>query len=424
MKFSLLASAALAILSSATLIAQTTPTAPSSDALDLLQRVAQHYADAKSYYIESTEEVSATGEYSRIWEKTVRTAAEAEGNRSYFEGRGNMGGAIIVTDGKTVWKYHIGEHRYTVKPVSALNSGKPEISAMSEVAIMNAQNLRRVLGNLAKPLKSAEFLPEATLTVNDLPVVCQVVRVRNTDQKRPTSYVSEKTIWIDKQHEIILKIVEHDHPIWTSPATYMHVDRETKTSYENTVLDGPVRESLFTFVPPADAHQILQFPDPVESMSGGGMTGDPIPALKFKGADGKVVTIDSYRGKPVLLDFWATWCGPCVAGFPQLAKVYEEAKDKGLVLISIDRDEDAATATNFFAKKGYTWPEFHDGSGEIEKLMGSTGIPRLVLVDAEGQITYDGDGDDKKLRTHLAKLGPEFQDLAPKPIAVPCAPAQ
>jgi hypothetical protein len=117
-------------------------------------------------------------------------------------------------------------------------------------------------------------------------------------------------------------------------------------------------------------------------------------------------------------------CGPCVAGFPQLAKVYEEAKDKGLVLISIDQDEYAATAANFFAKKGYTWPEFHDGGGEIENLMGSSGIPRLVLVDTEGQITYDGDGDDNKLRTHLAGRGQEFQELAPKPMAVPCAPAR
>jgi len=67
-------------------------------------------------------------------------------------------------------------------------------------------------------------------------------------------------------------------------------------------------------------------------------------------------------------------------------------------------------------KKGYTWPNFHDGDGEIEKLMGSSGIPRLMLVDAQGTIVFDTTGsDENKLREHLAKLGPEYADLAPKP---------
>jgi thiol-disulfide isomerase/thioredoxin len=414
--------AVLALMSSTTLIAQSTTPSPPSDALGLLQRVAQHYSDAKSYYIESTEEMSATGDYSRNWQKTVLIAAEADGKRAYFEGHGNMGSAIKVTDGKTAWRYRLGEHRYTAKPATGDGADKPGTGTIAEIASFQAENLRKKLGNLAKSLRSAEFLPEGTLTVNGQPVTCLVVRVQNSDEKRMRgSYPFEKTIWIDKQHEIILKIVEHSHPVWMNAATRMTMDQETTTVYTNTVLDGLVRDSLFTFVPPADAREIQQFPDPGEGMNGGGMTGDPIPALKFKGADGKVVSIESYRGKPVLLDFWATWCGPCVAGLPQLAKVYEEAKNKGLELISIDQDEEAATAANFFAKKGYTWPEFHDGDGEIEKLMGSTGIPRLVLVDAEGQVAYDGDGDESKLRVHLAKLGPEYQELAPKPAAPPCA---
>ena len=115
------------------------------------------------------------------------------------------------------------------------------------------------------------------------------------------------------------------------------------------------------------------------------MTGDQVPSLKLKSADGKVVALDSFRGKPVLLDFWATWCGPCVAALPQLAQIYQEAKDKGLVLLTVDQDEEANTAAKFLAKKGYTWPNFHDGDGEIEKLVGSSGIPRTMLVDAQGK---------------------------------------
>ncbi len=145
------------------------------------------------------------------------------------------------------------------------------------------------------------------------------------------------------------------------------------------------------------------------------MAGDPIPALTFKSADGKATPIESFRGKPMLIDFWATWCAPCVASMPKLAEIYSEGKEKGLVFISVDQDEDASKASDFLAKKGYTWPNFHDGDGEIEKLMGSSGIPRTVLVDAKGQIVYDGTGgDENHLRAHIAQLGPEFKDLVPK----------
>jgi hypothetical protein len=106
---------------------------------------------------------------------------------------------------------------------------------------------------------------------------------------------------------------------------------------------------------------------------------------------------------------------------PQLAQLNAEANDKGLVLLLIDEDEDAPTATAFLSKKGYNWTDFHDGDGEIEKLVGEAGIPRTILIDANGKITYDASGmDEDKLRTEIAKLGPEYASLAPKPKQAPC----
>jgi hypothetical protein len=87
-------------------------------------------------------------------------------------------------------------------------------------------------------------------------------------------------------------------------------------------------------------------------------------------------------------------------------------------MLSIDRDEEAKTATDFLSKKGYTWPDFHD-DGDIEKLMGPSGIPRTVLVDAQGKIVYDAIApNDDQLRTEIAKLGPEYVSLLPK--QAPC----
>jgi thiol-disulfide isomerase/thioredoxin/outer membrane lipoprotein-sorting protein len=418
MRHLLFVPAALLLLRAAVAVSQP---APATDGLELLQRVAQHYADAKSYYIESTEEINLSSPYDRDWQKTVLIAAEAPGGHFYFEGRGHVGSAIKVSDGKTVWKYHVEESRYTAGAAPAVPSATGPVP-MSEMALISSQSMKERLAGLGKDLKSAELLPETTIDVAGQPVICAVIKVRNANLKRANpNYSVENIIWIDKQHEIVVKTEE----LAAGQLLFNVRSRENRdaiTSYTKTVLDGPVPDSVFKFVPPEGAVLIAEFPDPTESL-GPSMKGDTVPALKFKTADGKAVAIESFRGKPVLLDFWATWCAPCVASMPKLAEIYKEGKEKGLVMISVDQDQEPSKAVDFLARNGYQWPNFHDGDGEIEKLMGSGGIPRTVLVDATGQIVYDGTGmDEKRLRTRLAQLGPEFRALTPKP--PPCVAAK
>jgi thiol-disulfide isomerase/thioredoxin len=186
--------------------------------------------------------------------------------------------------------------------------------------------------------------------------------------------------------------------------------QETRT-FTSTILDRTPRESLFAFVPPAGVRRVRSFSDSIDSWEGT-QAGDPKLPLKFKSSTGKIVTIESFRGRPVLLDFWATWCGPCVTSLPDLAKLYLDVKDKGMALISVDMDENNSTGAAFFAKKGFAWPNYHDAGQTVGALLGGSGIPRLLLIDQAGQVIYDTNID--ALRIRIAKLGPEFQDLAPK----------
>lgn len=411
----------LATIGVTAVFAQSPVSANSSDGLELLKRVAQQYAAADSYYIESVEERTSTGEYDHSWQKTILIAAEAPRDRSYYEGRSNSGSAIRVSDGKNVWTYRVNEHRYTVKPLPVAPPSQSSMIAMSEGAMMQAKDLKKRWSNLVKSLKSAELLSDAVLTMDGHQVLCKVIRIQASDFKRVSDdYTGDKTIWVDAMHETVLKTVEQAHPYIQIGTTHNPLQEEILTTF-TTTLNGPVRENLFTFAPPANAKLMQDFPDPAHDFGGPDLTGDEVPALKFRSADGKVVSIESFRGKPVLLDFWATWCGPCVEAMPQLAQIHTEAKDKGLVLLLVDEDEEAPTATAFLSKKGYNWTDFHDGDVEVEKLVGGSGIPRTILVDAQGKIVYDATGmNDDQLRTEISKLGPEYATLAPKPKPAPC----
>jgi thiol-disulfide isomerase/thioredoxin len=311
--------------------------------------------------------------------------------------------------------------QYTVKPQQISASAQSPI-AMTEYAMLQAKDLRKRWSNFFKSLKSAERLPDAMLTVNGQQVLCKAVHVQTSDLKRAgDGYTLDETIWIDATHETVLRTEEHLHTCIFSGAACIPIQEERLATFATT-LNGPVRENLFTFNPPADAKLIQDFPDPRHAYPGANMTGEQVPSLKFKSTDGKIVSIESFRGKPVLLDFWATWCGPCVEALPQVAQIYAEAKGKGLVLLTVDQDEEANTAAGFLSKKGYNWPNFHDGNGEIEKLVGPSGIPRTMLVDAQGKITYDASGtDEDQLRTAIVKLGPEYAALSPKPKQTPCS---
>jgi thiol-disulfide isomerase/thioredoxin/outer membrane lipoprotein-sorting protein len=405
----------------ATTVSSQTP-ASHSEALDLLTRVAQRYADAKSYDIESVHEESQAGELTRSWFKTILIAAEAPGGRSHFEGHTGQGSSAQISDGKTIWTYHNDEHRYTVKPFTPSDAPKAGFIGLADMGANSAKYMRSEMQSMVKRLKSAEFIADEKLAMDGHPVRCRVIHVRNTDEKRvDPNYKYDKKIWIDADRNVVLKIMEKADSFLLIASGRLPLLRESTTTYTRTVLDGPVDDALFQFKAPEGVREIADFPDPSETMGQPSLAGDPVPSLKFKAADGTVKPVESFRGKPVLIDFWATWCAPCVAAMPQLAALYKDAKRKGLVLISVDQDEDAAKATEFMKKHGYDWENFHDGDGAMAKLLPPTGIPHVMLVDENGIVSYDVmGGDENRLRAHVAKLGPQFADLAPKPQMQPC----
>ncbi|MEO6847285.1 MAG: TlpA disulfide reductase family protein [Chthoniobacterales bacterium] len=111
--------------------------------------------------------------------------------------------------------------------------------------------------------------------------------------------------------------------------------------------------------------------------------------LKFTAVDGSEVDLSKLRGKVVLLDFWATWCGPCKAEVPHVVEAYKKLHDKGFEIIGISLDQNKEALDAYIKENGMTWPQYFDGKGwknEISTRFNINSIPAMWLIDKKGMV--------------------------------------
>jgi cytochrome c biogenesis protein CcmG/thiol:disulfide interchange protein DsbE len=116
--------------------------------------------------------------------------------------------------------------------------------------------------------------------------------------------------------------------------------------------------------------------------------GKPAPAFSLPSPGGKAVSLDALRGKPVYINFYASWCGPCNAEAPSIVKLRTQYAKTGLQVVGIDELDDQNAGVAFVRKYGnpYTLVAF-DGDGKVGKSYGAIAMPVHVFIDRRGNVT-------------------------------------
>ena len=117
--------------------------------------------------------------------------------------------------------------------------------------------------------------------------------------------------------------------------------------------------------------------------------GKPAPEIVAKDVKGDPFRLDTYRGKYVLVEFWATWCAPCVAELPRLQESYAKYRDRGFEIVGVSLDETKAAVTDFVKTRKVPWRQIHNATseGDVVEAFGVNSIPATFLIDPQGIIT-------------------------------------
>jgi thiol-disulfide isomerase/thioredoxin/outer membrane lipoprotein-sorting protein len=376
-----------------------------TDAAALMDAVARNYAsDAPSFHLESITETDLQQDLNRSWKKSFHTLIKASGNRFRLEAKTSQGTWLQASDGSTEWVY-LEEAKSYIKRTAGSTPQFPKVYGMGTYELKQAWEMRTFLDSIAEHAKGPTILREETIVLAGTSYPCYVVHATNEGRE----FHDDETFWIEKNTLMFRKVVDsRDTVVIVSPLLKMPVHGLETTVYPVADLSPQADPKVFAFTPPDDAKEVADLeplPKRPSGPSSESVSGKPAPDLSLTSANGKEVKLSSYRGRPLLIDVWATWCGPCLLWMPSLGKLESEMRSRGLQVISVDVDKESDKATHYMSIHGFTWPNYHDPQGKLGRAFGETQIPLTLLIDADGRLVFQAtDSDEAKLRIAIDGL--------------------
>ena len=308
---------------------------------------------------------------------------------------------VLVSNGQKSWAWVPKLKQYTEEETAFREDaeGGEESASDSEhdLAETFARTVMPLLSRLHLDAQAADFNGETP------------VKFENRKDKWPLLRVMSRPASDKTQTLIQLAIDPETLAIGHMAHSTVMREGDVKTVVQMT-LDftsfqiGSVADSTFEFDPPKGAKLVDAVPIP--GQTGSFLLNQPAPDFELKTLDGEKVHLADLRGRPVLLSFWASWCGPCRSELPHLSALNREFKDKGLVILGVN-DEGKGAARKYAELAELTFPTLDDSNSKAHRLYRVHAIPSVFLIDKDGKIVLfmRGAKDAAKMHASLAAVG-------------------
>lgn len=123
-------------------------------------------------------------------------------------------------------------------------------------------------------------------------------------------------------------------------------------------------------------------------LAASGQYGQPAPDFSLQSFSGKQISLSDHKGDVVMINFWATWCGPCRQEMPILDELYNRYERAGFQLLGVNIDDEPQRAKDMIAELGVSFPVLFDNTKEVSELYSVQAMPVSVMVDREGKVRY------------------------------------
>lgn len=382
----------------------------SAEAGKALRRTCDYYAKAKSLKVEVESSITVA----------TKDMKQSQNVNASFAARGpnqlvmvlNQGGqeVQVVCDGKKVYIYLSQVKRYQAEDAPA------DFAALLDRKKLIGMMAMAVDGGFTAALLG----PKAYEELADGVVEGRLVGEEEVDGAKCVHlrFVQKNfdwDVWADAGDKPLLRkvAVDHTRSMAGRPGAPAGMRAEQVIVYKDWALDTELPADTFKFAPPAGSQLVRSLDD-----SGGGededggeeaedeLVGKPAPDFKLDLLDGGEVRLSDYKGKSaVVLDFWASWCGPCRKSLPAIIEAVEAFKDKGVVLLGLNQGETPEKVREFLAKTKLKLTVALDKGGKVgSESYGAESIPRTVVIDREGVVRAVHVGASPDLKEKLVKV--------------------
>ncbi|MBZ5729097.1 MAG: redoxin domain-containing protein [Acidobacteriia bacterium] len=285
---------------------------------------------------------------------------------------------VLVSDGEKSWAYVPALKKYTETEAAGIEDGEDGGSDEErELSERFTRTLVSDLTRLAQTTEMADFNGTESVKYQGKKHTWPVLRAVSKSDARGGRDITEITL--DPETFAVARVL----------AAHVSIDKGEKTflraifDFSSLRLDEDLPAAAFVFEPPKKAELVDAVPIP--GQTGSFLLNQPAPDFELKTIEGERVHLAELRGHPVLLSFWASWCGPCRRELPEVARLHEQFKGRGLVVLGIN-DEGKGTARKFADKNGLPFPTVDDSGGKAHRLYRVRAIPSVFLIDGEGKV--------------------------------------